>query len=569
MDDITPIRQVLIFLTVVVVMLPFCRRFGVSPVLGYLAAGLIIGPHGVGLLVNDNSVEMLGELGIVFLLFTIGLELSLERLKTMSRYVFGLGTLQMGLTSVLIGGAAWVAGLSPAGALIIGPALAFSSTAFVLQVLQDRGLLMTRIGRRSIAVLILQDLAVVPLLVLIPIITRPGGEMWSSLGLASIKAALAIALVVGLGRFAMRPLFRAAANAKSPEAFIGTILLVAMGTSLATELAGLSSGLGAFLAGIMLAGTEYRHQIESDMEPFRGLLLGLFFLTVGMMIDISGVTRQIDLILLVLVGLLSVKALIVGLLAYRFGLSRPSSIQLGLLLSQGGEFAFVVFDKALVSKIISPDHYSVLAPVVAISMAVTPLLAILGEKIAHSFRSQQAADENKIDANMTDHIIIAGLGRVGRIVAMALREKNVPYVAIDHDPRRVIEARKQGFPIVFGDMGRINVMRKVGVGQAKAVVLTTDSPRLTARMLAMLRRESPSLPILARAREEEEMAVLEKHGATVVVLEVLEGSLLLASSSLKVSGIAAEEVAQVINEIRLRKNINKDAPSAAQPAIAS
>jgi CPA2 family monovalent cation:H+ antiporter-2 len=569
MDDIAPIRQVLIFLTVVVVMLPLCRRLSISPVLGYLVAGLIIGPHGIGLLANDNSVEMLGELGIVFLLFTIGLELSIERLKTMSRYVFGLGTLQMGLTSVLIGVIAWMAGLNFVGALIIGPALAFSSTAFVLQVLQDQGMIMTRIGRRSIAVLILQDLAVVPLLVLIPIITLPGSEMWSSLGLASIKAALAIALVVGVGRFAMRPLFRAAANSKSPEAFIGTILLVAMGTSLATELAGLSSGLGAFLAGIMLAGTEYRHQIESDMEPFRGLLLGLFFLTVGMMIDIVGVIRQIDIIFLVLAGLLCAKALIVGLLAYRFGLSRPSSIQLGLLLAQGGEFAFVVLDKAMISKIISPDHYSVLAPVVAISMAITPLLAILGGKIAHNFRSQQATDENKIDADMTDHIIIAGLGRIGRIVAMALKEKNIPYVAIDHDPRRVIEARKQGFPIVFGDMGRLNVMRKVGVTQAKAVVLTMDSPRLTARMLAMLRRESPSLPILVRAREEEEMASLEKHGASVVVLEVLEGSLLLASASLKVSGIPPDEISQIINEIRLRKNINKDAPYSIPPAIPS
>jgi CPA2 family monovalent cation:H+ antiporter-2 len=569
MDHISPIRQVLIFLTVVVILLPLCRKLRISPVLGYLSAGLIVGPYGVGLLANDEAVDMLGELGIVFLLFTIGLELSLERLKTMSRYVFGLGSLQMAITAVLIGGVAWVAGLNLAGAVIIGPALAFSSTAFVLQVLQDRGLIMSRIGRRSIAILILQDLAVAPLLVVIPIITNPNGEMWSALGLASIKAGLAIGLIVGLGRFAMRPLFRAAAASKSPEAFIGTILLVTMGTSLGTDLAGLSSGLGAFLAGIMLAGTEYRHQIESDMEPFRGLLLGLFFLAVGMMIDISGVIRQFDVILLVLLGLLTAKALIIGLLAYRFGLSRPSSIQLGLLLSQGGEFAFVVLDKAVLHEMIPPDHYYVLAPVVALSMAVTPLLAIMGEKIAHRFRSQQAEDESKSDTAPTNHIIIAGLGRVGRIVAMALREKNIPYIAIEHDPMRVIEARTQGYSVMFGDSGRINVMRKVGVAQARAVVLTMESPRLTARTLAILRRECPSLHILVRAREENEMIALEKYGANVVVLETLEGSLLLAAASLKISGIPADEVGAMVENIRQRKSTYKEPTVPVSPAIPS
>lgn len=550
------IVDVLVFLAIAVLVSPLCHRAKVSPVLGYLVAGSVVGPAGLGMISDGESTRSLAELGIVFLLFMIGLELSWDRLRVIRHFIFGLGSAQV------LGTGAVAAALLPllvptltfSAAVVVGLALAFSSTAFVLQILSERGALTSQTGRVAVAVLILQDLAVVPLLVLIPLLGTGGGfwDMAWGMGLAMAKAALAIATIFVVARLALRPLFQAVAATHSPEVFVAAALFAVIGTSFATDSLGLSHSLGAFLAGVMLASTEFRHQVEADIQPIRGLLMGLFFLTVGMTVNPTDLLADLPTTAIGVGLLLGIKTLIlVGLtLVFRFPLG--TALHLGLLLAQGGEFAFVVLARAQQNMLLGPVTAELITGIIAISMAATPILAICGEWIAR--RRQKAAtnptepdDETK---DMANHVIVAGCGRAGQIVLSVLRDRNIPFVAIERDPLLVETLRKNGLPVYFGDIRKLEVLKAVGGDRARAVVLTIDSGSSREKLVPRLHELFPDLHILVRARDRRQAKGLELGGAAAVVPEILEGSLQLSGQVLRHLGTPAEEVTNLLEDYR-------------------
>ncbi len=548
------VEDVLAFLAIAVLVSPLCHRLRVSPVLGYLVAGSIVGPAGLGLIADNEGARGLAELGIVFLLFMIGLELSWDRLKVIRHFIFGLGSAQ-----VLATGAAAVLALSVAGlefrpALVIGLALAFSSTAFVLQILSDSGAMSGRTGRVAVAVLILQDLAVVPLLVLIPLLATSQdllSGLWALLQ-AVAKAAAAMALIFVAARLALRPLFQAVAATQSPEVFIAAALLAVIGTSFATEAAGLSQSLGAFLAGMLLASTEFRHQVEADLQPVRGLLMGLFFLTVGMTVDpallVSRLPEMATLVGLLLAG----KASILAVLALVFRFPPVTALHLGLLLAQGGEFAFVVLARAQQHGLASAAMAETVTAVVAISMALTPLLAAVGDWVARRHRRRQGAEHAPAEdaKDLAGHVILVGCGRAGQIVATILGEQGIPFIALDRDPHMVEVLRGKGQPVYFGDVRKVDVLKAVGAARARLVVLTISSGSGREKLVPRLRHAFPELRLLVRARDRRQARMLESLGAHAVVPEILEGSLHLAGQALTTAGLPAGEVQSLLESYR-------------------
>jgi CPA2 family monovalent cation:H+ antiporter-2 len=545
--------DVLIFLAIAVTVTPLCQRLRVSPVLGYLLAGSMVGPFGLALMQDGEATEFLGQLGIIFLLFMIGLDLSLERLRVIRRYIFGLGTLQVVTTAALIDVVARLGGVKPAGALVLGVALAFSSTAFVLQILSDKGELASRTGRVAVAVLILQDMAVVPLLVVLPLLRLGDGEaLAAGLGVAALKAAGAIVVILLVGRLALRPLFQAVARTHAPEVFIAAVLLAVIGTAWATGRAGLSVTLGAFLAGMMIAATEYRHQVEADILPFRGLLMGLFFLSVGMTIDVADVVLHAGLVVGGVAALIVVKTLVIFGLARLFRFAAAKALALGLLLAQGGEFAFVVLGRAAEAHLLPAATVDRMNAVIALSMALTPLLAAAGTAVTQRAArrlGEEVAPKDEAD-DLCDHVIIAGFGRVGRTVAAILGQEEEPWIAIDRDPHRVAELRRQGQPVFFGDLRKQDVLKAVGAHRARALVITVESGALGERMVPMIRRMFPHLTVLVRARNRRQQRHLEQAGAHAAVPEALEGSLQLAGQVLRRLGTPADAIHGILESYR-------------------
>ena len=552
-QDTLYLHDAILFLLAAVVIVPLFRQMRASPVIGYLVAGAVIGPHGFAFVREVEGTYSLAELGVVFLLFTIGLELSVERLKVMARYVFGLGSAQVAATTLLLGPAAALLGAGIGQAAVIGGALALSSTAFVLQLLSERGELPSRLGRVVLAVLLMQDLAVVPGLAIVLALGDPSESVAASLALAGGKALLAVAVLLAAGRWVLRPLYRVIAAARNSELFVATTLLVALGTAWGTAQAGLSMSLGAFLAGLMLAGTEYRHQIEADIEPFRGLLLGLFFISTGMLIDLRLIADQLALVLALAVGIVLAKAAIVAVLARLFGFRLPLAINIALHLAQGGEFAFVLLSMAMRSAVIPVAEAQLLLGAVAISMAATPLLAEAGR------RAQRRLEQRRLDdlaglaeeaAELSDHVIIAGFGRVGQTVAHMLESQQRPYLALDIDPAHVEEGRRRGRPVFFGDAGRPLVLQAAGAERARAVVITMDDAAAARHAVGALRRRLPDLPILVRARDRAHLEQLADIGATAVVPEMAEASLQLGSAVLRALGLRDEQVDRVVEQFR-------------------
>ncbi|HLO76958.1 MAG TPA: monovalent cation:proton antiporter-2 (CPA2) family protein [Magnetospirillum sp.] len=547
------LSDALIFLTIAVLVSPVCHRLRLSPVLGYLLAGSVVGPAGLGLMADEEGARDLAELGIVFLLFMIGLELSWERLRVIRHFIFGLGTAQVVVTGVLAAGMMAAMGLGMNGAGVVGVALAFSSTAFVLQILSERGELNSQVGRVAVAVLILQDLAVVPLLVTIPQLGGAGLSLaWAEL-LALAKAVAAMAAIFLVARLALRPLFHVVSATRSPDVFVAAALLTVVGTSFATEAAGLSLSLGAFLAGVMLASTEYRHQVEADLQPVRGLLMGLFFLTVGMTVDPAKVVADLPAIANGVALLVGGKALVLTVLALLFRFPLSTALHLGLLLAQGGEFAFVALARAGQAHLLSPAEIELLTSVVAVSMAATPALAALGDWVArrHRLADAQAVAPGRDCQDLAGHVIIVGFGRAGQVVATILRELGIPFVAIDRDPRLVARLRDGGDDTVFfGDIRKVDVLKAVGAARARAVLLTIDTGSGREKLVPRLRTQFPELHILVRARDRRQARGLESAGATAVVPEILEGSLQLAGLTLRHLGLPPDEVHGLIDDYR-------------------
>ena len=530
------------------------RRFRTSAVLGYLVAGSLIGPHGLDLLREPRAVAALADFGVIFLLFFIGLGLSVERLVSLRRWVFGLGTLQVVLTTLAITGALRLAGLAIEAALVLGAGLALSSTGIVLHMLVERREIATPHGRIAFAVLLLQDLAVVPLLTLVPLLAHEQGGLVGALGLAFAKAVIVLMLIVAVGRLALRPALRTVARSGTPELFTGIVLLLVLGVGWLTQQAGLSMALGAFLAGLLIAETEYRPQVESDFEPFRGILLALFFMTVGMGIDAGLLWRYALPFLGALAALVIVKAGVLAGLCRAFGLSGWMALGTGLALAQGGEFGFVLFTLAAGRNVVPAEAAQAATLLVGLSMAVTPAL-MAGARALFRRHDHPAGTEAALAGEtreLRDHVVIAGFGRVGQTLALLLESRLVPYVALDLDAGRVAESRRRGLPVYFGDARRGEVFKAAGIERARLAAITLDQPEAAARSVHVLRAMLPDLPVLVRARDVTQAVELAGAGATEVVPEIVEGSLQLGEILLERVGVSREEAEQVLDEFRGR-----------------
>jgi len=555
------VQTCVLLLTSVIAVPLVCRIPGGSPVLGFLVGGAAIGPHALGIIKDVAGVRHLAELGVVFLLFNIGLELSLERLRSMQKFVFGMGTAQVGASLAAI---AWVVtaacGLGGPPAVILGGGLALSSTAVTMQVLQDRGESGSRHGRAAFAVLLLQDLAVVVLLMLIPLLApSPTGEaagaaaIGRALGLAAAKAVAAIVAIIAGGRVLLRPIYRRVADLGNADVFAATTLLVVLGTSVLTQIAGLSLALGAFLAGLLLAETEFALQVESDIAPYKGLLMGLFFMTVGMEISVGLLLSRAQVIAAGIAVLLAGKAAIMAALGPLFGLSRLVAGRAGLLLASGGEFAFVAFGEAQAVGLLAPPVVRELFLVVALSMALVPLLAEIGARAGRALDTtdmRALAPSEDESGSLRGHVIIAGFGRVGQIIAQLLAERLIPFVAVDVRVDRVAAGKALDLPVYFGDAGSPAVLHSLGAGAAACAVITLDTPGANYRSVWALNKHYPNVKTYVRAHDVDHGLNLEKASATAVVPETLEPSLQLASAVLAQLKLPPEEVQAAISTFR-------------------
>jgi CPA2 family monovalent cation:H+ antiporter-2 len=574
--DLGVYREALVFLGTAGVVIPLMARFRVSPVLGFLIAGLVLGPHGLGrigaelpwlsyvTITSQDAVDRLAELGVAFLLFTIGLELSFDRLWTMRRLVFGLGMSQVVLTTAAISGIALFFGNTVESSLVIGACLALSSTAIVLQLLAEQKRLASHAGRSIFAVLLAQDLAVVPILFLIVVFGKAGGsdaagaaatggsDVWLGLAMALVQAAAAILLIIGFGRLVLRRLFRLVAATHNRELFMATILFVVVGTSLLTHVAGLSMALGAFLAGLVLAETEFRRQVEVDIEPFKGMLLGLFFISVGMRIDLAEVARYPAMVATSVIGMVSLKALVIVLLTRLFGLSWPVVTEASLLLAGGGEFAFLVLGLASSSGLVTPEVEQFMLLVSSGTMLLTPYLARLSRKASSRVRNAAAVADGHAEPGPAEagRIIVVGYGRVGRILGDILKKQDKPFIGIEIDPEAVRKARKAGHNLVYGDATQSAFLRKCGLAEAPALVVTMHDAAAAEHVVAAARAERADIPVIVRARDAEHAVRLFKLGASDVVREVLEASFEIASTVLQTLGMPVGKVIAIVHDER-------------------
>ncbi len=564
------LREIILFLTLAGVLIPLLGRLRINPVLGFLAIGTLLGPYGLASFAaqwpwlswltfdRPEDVEFLAELGVIFLMFMIGLDMSVVRLWSMRRLVFGLGGLQVVLTAAAIGMLAARFGNGIEASVILGVVLAFSSTAIIMQLLIQRRELGTPLGQSAFAILLCQDLAVVPLLVLISILGSDAGEGSFSILLASaaLKGVLTVAALYLVGRRIVRPLFHQIASDRQPDTFTALTLLTTLGVAALTYSAGLSMALGALLAGLIIAETEFRHEVEITIEPFKGLLMGLFFLSVGMGIDLRALIDQPLWIPLSVVGLLALKGLIVAALLRLFGLSWGRATEGGLLLGQGGEFAFIVIGLALSFDLIERPVGQFMLIVVGVSMLVAPLVARLGQSLGDAIDRRivpARPPEDAVLGELNGHVIIAGYGRVGQMVGQMLAEQGVSFVAIEHDAKTVAQHRKAGAPLVFGDASRPELLRKLHVERARAVVLTMDHTAAATHAVQGIRRIRPGMQVIARARDEKHALLLREAGASIVVPETLESSLKLTGSVLEALGVPPDATTRLLEQERERR----------------
>ncbi len=556
------LQEAVVFLAAAALVIPITRRFHLSPVLGFLLVGLAVGPHGLARLAEQQQwlryvlitdvagVRALAELGVVFLLFMIGMELTLKRLWGMRRTVFGMGSAQILVCGLVIGGIARGFGNSIEVSVILGGCLALSSTAIVIQLLTEQGRFGTSVGRGSFAILLAQDMAVVPMLFVVGSLgARGDGSLAATLGLAIGEALIAMLLILGIGRLVVRPVFRYVSSLHSPDLFMAVTLLIIIATAAATHAAGLSAALGAFLAGLLFAETEFRHEIEVNIEPFKGLLLGLFFMSVGMAIDPLEILANPLWIGLSIVGLFTIKAVLTAGLAGLFGFGRPQAIEIGLLLGQGGEFAFVVIGFAATFALLPEATSQFMLIVVSVTMFITPMVAQGARKLGAAMearRQGRSADDDDVASDLEDHVIIVGYGRTGRLLAGLLDRQHVAHVALDLDVEHVAELRARGAPVFLGDASRTAMLEKMRLRNAAALVISADDPDAAERVLIAARRLSRDLPVLVRAHDDSHARRLMAQGATKVVPEVLEAGLQLGQVMLQHVGLPTDAAREVV-----------------------
>ncbi len=551
------LQVILLLLAASVVVVVLCRLLRLPPILGYLVVGVAVGPHAFGWVPDNAGVRDLAEFGIVFLMFSIGLEFSLPQLKTMRRAVFGLGLAQVAITTgfAMLGlhmlGYGWLAGLT------LGGALAMSSTAIVSKMLSEKSELSSAHGRDVMAILLFQDLSVVAFLIAIPTLAGGGADLWKALALAAAKAGVALTVILVVGQQPTRAWFNLIARQRSPELFMLNVLLVTLGLASLTELAGLSFALGAFLAGMLIAETEYRYQVEEDIKPFRDVLLGLFFVTVGMYLDVGVVAANIGWVLLLLIGPVLAKLLLVVLLARIFGSPLGTALRTGFYLAQAGEFAIVLLAMASDLDIIEPTLAQLVLAAMVLSMLIAPFLIQFAEPLARRLTANdwlaQAAQITQIAARTItrqDHVIICGFGRSGQNLARLLQAEDIPYIALDSDPERVSEAASDNNSVAYGDATRRETLSAAGLAKARAVAITFADTPAALKILHQVQQARPELPVIVRTLDDSELDRLLKAGAAEVVPEVLEGSLMLASHSLLLVGVPLNRVLARIRAIR-------------------
>ncbi|HNW02718.1 MAG TPA: monovalent cation:proton antiporter-2 (CPA2) family protein [Burkholderiaceae bacterium] len=561
----TALELTLLYLLAAVLGVVACRSLKLPPMLGYLVVGVVIGPNALALAQNSDGVRHLGEFGVVFLMFVIGLEFNLPKLRAMRRHVFGLGLFQV--TATMTGATLATMGLAflvPTiwsmtwqTALALSGALAMSSTAIVVKLMVERIELESEHGKRVMGVLLFQDLAVVPLLVLIPALGASGEQLFQALAFAALKATVLITVLMVGGQHVMRWWLTLVARRKSEELFVLNLLFITLGLAWLTELAGLSLALGAFIAGMLISETEYKHQVETDIRPFHDVLLGLFFISIGMLLDWRLVLERWPLVLLLVTLPVLLKAALVAALAKGLGASSGVSLRTGLYLAQAGEFGFVLLTLAQKNALVPPALLNPILASMVLSMLATPFIILYSNRIVMKLVSsewlQQSLQMTTIarkSINANKHVIICGYGRCGQNLARMLEGEGIPYMALDLDPDRVRQAAAAGDSVVFGDAARLQALMAAGLARASAVVVTYIEVAGAIKVLAHIKAHAPHVPVIVRTQDDLNLETLRKAGATEVVPEAIEGSLMLASHALALVGVPMRRVIRIVQEQR-------------------
>ncbi|CAN1488900.1 KefB Kef-type K+ transport systems, membrane components [Methylophilaceae bacterium] len=553
MFDTLPLILVLLISSVLAVAL--FKRLLLPAMLAYFLVGMVLGPYTFGLLPDTEASREFAEFGIVFLMFSIGLEFSLPQLYAMRKKVLGLGGAQVFLTLAVVMTVAKLAGLDWSAAFVIGAALAMSSTAIVSKILAERVDLNSRHGRLSIGVLLFQDIAVVPVLVLIPALGLAGANLTDVLGMALLKAAGMLLFLFTIGKWLINPWFNVVAGQRSRELFVMNVLMVTLLLAFATKSAGLSYALGAFIAGMLISETKFRYQVESDIAPFRDILLGLFFISVGMLLNLQQIVANLGVVLLILMAFVLLKAAIVSLVIRLMQYEAGVAIRTGLILAQAGEFSFVILALGVEQHLVSGPALQLVLAAALLSMVLAPFMIQFNGRITRKLVSSYSRNSGQIVQDIDDgskhlhnHVIICGYGRSGQYLGRFLQEENIPFVALDIDPSRVLEAAAAGENVMFGDAARRVVLEAAGAARAKALIISYADNRAAMKILHIVQEKYPQLPVIVRTVDDSNMEALREAGATEVVPEILEGSLMLASHALMLLGVPLH---RVVKRIRL------------------
>jgi len=560
--EYTSLRSILTLLGVAVFVVAAMRRLHLPAVLAYLTTGFLVGPHGLGFVQDSAATRSLAGFGVVFLLFTLGLEFSLPRFIVMRKAVFVLGGAQVFLTTVGTALAAWALGWELPVAVVLGGAFAMSSTAIAVKQLTEQSEISLQHGRAAVAVLLFQDLAVIPFLILIPALNRGiGTALAHDMAWAFAKGALAVVVILSAGRWLLRPLLHQVASARSAELFTLTALLVTLASAFGTAELGLSLALGGFLAGMMLAETEYRHQVEADIRPFRDILLGLFFITVGMLLNPATVARHWLLLIVAVAGLFLFKTALIAVLSRRLGSDQNAALRTGLVLAQGGEFGFALLSLGLAQHIMPPDLAEFGLAVIVVSMMLGPLSIRYNRLIAERLFPESEVEEHdllqhdigKHQVHLENHVLIVGYGRVGQNVARFLEPEGFEFVALDLDPLRVKHAREAGDPVYYGDGTNREVLRAAGIERARVLVISYFKVSTALKILEHVKKMRPDIPVLVRTRDDAELERLQAAGATEIIPETLESSLMLASHLLHVLNVPMTSILRKIQDVRTHR----------------
>ncbi|MGC1389288.1 MAG: cation:proton antiporter [Steroidobacteraceae bacterium] len=555
-----PLLQILILLAASVCVVAAVRKLALPAILGYLAVGMLLGPHALALAVDNDTTRLLAEFGVVFLVFTLGLEFSLPRLVAMRWEVLGVGGAQVLLTTALVaGGAIAVFHIAPAVAVVVGGAVAMSSTAIIISQLTEQSENNRTHGRLAVAICLFQDLSFPLLLALVSALAGAGERAAASHLISAIGyAALALLLVLAAGRWLLRPLFLAIAAVRSTELFSLAVLLAVMASAWATQAAGLSLALGAFLAGMMLAETEFRHQIEATIRSYREVLIGLFFISIGMLLDVRLLLRTLPLVTTILAGMLLLKAVVVTVVAQPATKSWFKSLRTGVVVAHGGEFGFALLTLLLRRDLLGPTLVQPLLAATVLSMVLSPILIRHNRRIARAILGESgppisaAMRETRTTLAVAerDHVVICGFGRVGQNIARVLEQTGFEYIALDLDPYRIRVGRQAGDPVIYGDAGQTAVLQNVGLAHANCVVITFANPDVALRILRSVREVRDDVPILVRTQDDTKLEELQRAGATEVVPETLEASLMLLSHLLLLLKLPVSRVIRTVNDIR-------------------